>query len=334
LLKATGTVVPLTSVDVRPQSTSVITRIHVREGQFVRKGELLFTLDARTEEANVAKARAQVAKDEAALADAKRQFERAKELLKQNFISQGALDTNLAQVESQAAVLAADKAALDAAQIAATNARVTAPGPGRLGVISVSVGSSVLANQTNLVTVTQLEPIAVLFNIPQRNLGDALNALNGGGAPVTATLAGGEAFQGRLQFVDNAVDASSGTVKAKAVFANAGAKLWPGAFVEVAQTVSTLKAAVIVPQAAIIQGARGTAVYVMEEGKAALRPVQLVNAQGQDAAVTGLKAGELVVLDGKQNVRPGSPLTERAKEPKGAASGPARADSAPAVAKP
>ena len=185
----------------------------------------------------------------------------------------------------------------------------------------VSAGSAVQANVTTLVTITQLDPMGVAFSLPQRNLGDALAALQGGGAPVTATLAdSGGVFQGRLQFVDNLVDASSGSLKAKAVFDNKEGKLWPGAFVQVSQTVTVLKDAVVVPQVALIQGARGTVVYTLEDGKAVSKPVQLVYAQGLDAAVTGLQAGDKVVVDGKQNVRPGVRLVERAADPQQGAS--------------
>ena len=323
LLKATGTVTPITSVEVKPQLSSVVNKVHVQEGQFVKAGALLFTLDARTDEANVAKARAQLARDNAALADARRQFARAQQLLAQNFISQGALDTSQAQVEAQVALVAAAQAALDATRVALSYARVVAPHAGRAGAIPVSAGSAVQANQTTLVTITQLDPIAVTFSLPQRNLPDALAALKEGGAAVTATLADGAgSFTGRLKFVDNVVDPSSGAVKVKAVFANPDGKLWPGAFVEIAQTVSTLKAAVVVPQAAIIQSARGSLVYLMEDGKAISRPVQVLYAQGHDAAVSGVKAGASVVLDGKQNIRPGSTLVERSRAPAASASSP------------
>ena len=329
LLKASGTVVPLTSVDVKPQVSSVISKVHLKEGQFVKAGDLLFTLDARGDEANVAKARAQLAKDNAALLDAQRQLARAQQLLTQNFISQGALDTSQAQVDSQKAVVAADQAAIDASRVPLSYARITAPNAGRAGAINVSAGSAVQANLTTLVTITQLDPIAVAYSLPQRNLADALAALKDGGAAVSATLSEGAAiFGGRLQFVDNAVDASSGSVKVKAVFDNKEGKLWPGAFVEVSQTVGILKDAVVVPQAAIIQSARGTVVYVMEDGKAALKPVRVLYAQGNDAAVSGVKVGDAVVLDGRQNVRPGSPLVERAPAPGGAVSGPARGNAA------
>jgi RND family efflux transporter MFP subunit len=319
----TGTVTSLSTVDVRPQTTSVVTRVHIREGQFVRAGELLFTLDSRVDEANLAKARAQRAKDEAALADARRQLERSRELLAQNFVSQGAVDVNQTLVASQSAAVAADLAAVDAAQVAVSYGRVVAPAPGRVGSIAVYAGSGVQANQTSLLTITQLDPIAVAFSLPQRHLADALAALKDGGAPVTATLPeGAGVVQGRLQFVDSAVDAASGTVKVKAKFDNGPGTLWPGAFVNVAMTVRTLKDAVVVPQACIIQSARGTLVYVVKDGLAAPRPVQLIHAQGEDAVVSGLQGGEAVVLDGRQNLRPGSAVVERPREGTARAAGP------------
>ena len=328
VLKATGTVTALTSVDVKAQVTSVVTKVHIEEGQFVKAGQLMFTLDSRADEANVAKAKAQLAKDTAALSDAKRQLARSKDLLAQNFISQGALDTAQAGVDGLSATLAADQAAIDAAKVALSFDHITAPHAGRAGLVPVSAGSAVQANVTTLVTITQLDPMGVAFSLPQRNLGDALAALKGEGAPVTATLTdNGGVFKGRLQFVDNLVDASSGSLKAKAVFDNKEGKLWPGAFVEVSQTVNVLKGAVVVPQAALIQGARGTVVYTVEDGKAVSKPVQLVYAQGLDAAVTGVLAGDKVVVEGKQNVRPGARLTERAADPKQAASA-SRSDAA------
>ncbi len=329
LIKTTGIVTPLNSVDVRAQVSSVVARVHIREGQFVKAGEPLFTLDARSDEANVAKASAQLAKDKAALEDAQRQAARARQLLAQNFISQGALDTSTAQVDALLATLAADQAALDASRVALSYSRISAPHAGRAGAINVFPGSAVLANQTPLVTITQLAPIAVAFTLPQRNLGDALASLKDGGAAVSATLADGAgSFQGRLKFVDNAVDPSSGTLKVKAVFDNADGKLWPGAFVEISQTVRTLKDAVVVPQAAIIQGVRGTGLYILEGGKAVLKPVKVLYAQDNDAAVSGVSAGEPVILEGRQNLRPGSSVSERSRDPAGAASN-ARRPAAP-----
>ena len=334
-LRANGTVFPLASVDIKSQINSVVTKMHINGGQFVRAGDPLFTLDARADEANLAKVRAQHAKDQALLSDAQRQLKRAQELLAQNFVAKSAVDTAQAGVDSAAATLLADQAAIDAAKVAVSYNHINAPLSGRAGALSVSNGTALVAGVSPIVTITQLDPIAVTFNLPQRNLADAISALKDGGAKVTATLAdGGGSFQGRLYFVDNAVDPASGTVRARALFDNKAGKLWPGAFVEISQTINTLKDAVVVPQVALIQSARGTIVYVVEDGKAVLRPVKQVGGQNGEAANTGITAGDTVVVDGKQNLRPGSLVVERAKDAKTAASGPAAGAAAAASAAP
>jgi RND family efflux transporter MFP subunit len=314
MLEATGTISALNSVEIRPQVSSVITQVNIREGQFVKAGQLLFTLDARTDEVNLAKARAQLARDQASLADAQRQLKRSRELLEQNFISQGAVDTTQTLVATQQAVVAADQAAIRAAQVSVSYYRIVAPAAGRAGAINVFVGSTVQPAGAALVTITQLDPIAVSFGLPQRNLGDALATLRGGGGKVMAVLpeARGEVV-GKLQFVDNVVDPNSGTVKVKAVFDNAKEALWPGAFVNVRMAATTLKGAIVVPQASVIRGPRGTLVYTIDAaGKAAARPVELVHAAGVDAVVKGIEAGDRVVVDGRQNLRAGVPVVERA----------------------
>ena len=316
-LRSAGVVTPIRTVDVKPQVNSVITRVNVKDGQYVKAGDLLFTLDARTEEANIAKAQAQLAKDSAALADAQRQLRRAQDLLARQFISQGSVDSNVAAVEGWQATVNADRAAIDATKVAQSYARISAPQSGRVGVVNVSTGSAVEANKTVLVTITQISPIAVTFTLPQRNIADALAGLQKDGAPVTATLPdNGGVFQGKLQFVDSVVDTASGVVKAKAHFKNEDEKLWPGAFVEVQQVLREVKDAVVVPQVAVVYGARGATVYVVENGKAVVRPVKVLQPQGAEVSVSGLEAGETVVLEGKQNLRPGSAVVERAKDNK------------------
>lgn len=311
-LEAIGTVTAMSSVDVKPQTNSVVTRVHVQEGQFVKAGDLLFTLDPRPDEAIVAKMRAQMVKDEAVLADAQRQLARSRDLMAKNFISQGALDTSQAQVDAQLANLVADRAALEAAQLALSYNTVRASGAGRLGAVNVYPGTAVQANQTPLVTITQLDPINISFNLPQRNLDAVLAGLKSGGAVVGAKLPDAKSdLKGRLQFVDNGVDAATGTIKAKARFDNREAKLWPGAFVTVALVVDTLKDAVVIPTTAVIQSVRGPIVYVIVQGKAVLRPVKVLASQRDDSAVTGVVAGDHVVLEGRQNLRPDSPVVER-----------------------
>ena len=362
-LEASGTVTAQSSVDVKPQVSAQVLAVQVKEGQFVQKGQALFTLDARIDQANLKKAEAQLLKDQATLADAQRQLARSQELLAQKFISQGAVDTSLANAEAQQAVVAADRAAIDAVKAQLSYARISAPSAGRVGPVAVFVGSSVSPTGPALLTITQIDPVAVAFNLPQRNVGDALKALASGQGVVTALLpdspaagaagtgaaagvplasaplasppaasaAGSSANptrtagrQGKLTFVDSTVDATSGTVKVKAVFANKDQALWPGAYVTVKMALQTLPGAIVVPQAAIVQGARGTAVFVAGPGDvAAIRPVKVLASAGTEAVVSGLNAGERIVLDGRQNVRPGSLLMERAAGSggRGAASG-------------
>jgi RND family efflux transporter MFP subunit len=313
MLEATGTVTALNSVDIRPQVASTITKVQIREGQFVSAGQPLFMLDARTDEVNVTKARAQLAKDQAALADAERQLARSKDLFAQNFISQGAVDTNQTLVDSARAVVAADRAAIESAQVGLSYSRIVAPAAGRAGAINVFPGSTVQPSGNALVTITQLDPIAVAFSVPQRNLGDALATLRAGGGKVTALLPdSGSAVVGKLKFVDNAVDAASGTVRVKAEFANRDERLWPGAFVTIRLAVQTLSGASVIPQAAVIQSPRGKIVYVVDAAsKASARPVEIAYANGEEVAVTGVKPGERIVLDGRQNLRPGATVIER-----------------------
>jgi RND family efflux transporter MFP subunit len=315
-LEATGTVVPVASVEVRSQLTSVVRKVHIKEGQFVRAGELMFTLDVRTDEANVAKLRAQMARDEAALADARRQLARSRDLLAKNFVSQAGVDSAQAQVDSQTALVAVDRAALEAARVSLDYGRITAPSAGRVGAVPIFPGSAVQANITTLVTITQLDPIDVSFSVPQRYLGDIINALKGAGAVVTATLPGATTtLTGRLQFVDSSVDAGSGAIRVKARFENRDQALWPGAFVKAALTVRTLRDALIVPEAAIVQNTRGTIVYTVENDKAVLRKVEVLASQAGEAAVTGVAAGDRVVLDGRQNLRPDAAVVERTGKP-------------------
>ena len=321
-LDATGTVASLNSVEVRPQVAAVVEKVHVREGQFVRAGEPLFTLDSRAVQTDVAKAQAQLQRDLASLADAERNLARSKELFAQNFVSRVAVDTNQTLVDAQRAAVAADRAAIEAARVNLSYTRIAAPYAGRAGLVPVAPGSFVSPNATApLVTITQLDPIAVAFSLPQRNLSDALQTLRSGGGRVTAVLPEGRGtLHGKLHFVDNVVDASSGAVKVKALFDNPDEKLWPGAFVGVKLAVQTLKGAIVVPQAAIVQGARGKVVFVVDAGnKVASRPVDVVQPLGQEAVVTGVQAGERIIVDGRQNVRPGLAVVERAS---GGASGP------------
>ncbi|MES2901887.1 MAG: efflux RND transporter periplasmic adaptor subunit [Pseudomonadota bacterium] len=306
VLAATGSVVPISSVDLHPQTTSTIRKVHIKEGQNVRAGELMFSLDDRADRANVGKAQAQIARDRAALADLERQYKRSQELYEQKFIAQSALDTLRSQVEAARAVQVAGNAALQAEQVAASYTAIRAPMSGRVGAINVYPGSLVQP-ATSLTSVTQLDPINVAFTVPESSLGDLLAAQRAGKVAVQAsTGADAKPVSGTLSFIDNTVDPQAGAIRAKAQFDNRNTMLWPGQYATTSITVRTLKDAVVVPQSAIVINARGTFVYVVDAQQSAqFVPVKRLYAFGTDAAVSGLSGDEKVITEGKQNLRPG-----------------------------
>jgi RND family efflux transporter MFP subunit len=301
-----GTVTPLRTVDLHPQTTSTIRTVHIKEGQFVKAGQLMFSLDDREDRANVDKAQAQVARDQAALADLERQYKRSQDLVAQKFMAQSAVDTLHSQVEAARALLKADAAAARASHVSASYTEIRAPMAGRVGAINVYPGSLVQL-ATSLTTVTQLDPVNVAFTLPESALGSLLQAQKAGRVEVEARAgAAGKPVKGFLSFIDNTVDPSTGTIRVKAEFDNRDTSLWPGQYVNTRVTVNTIKDALVIPQNAIITNARGTYVYVVDPDKTArMIPVTRVYGFGVNAAVTGLSGSEQVITEGKQNLRPG-----------------------------
>ncbi|MFS2017732.1 efflux RND transporter periplasmic adaptor subunit [Massilia sp. CT11-108] len=305
--QANGTVTPVRAVDLHPQTTATIRQVHIKEGQFVKQGELMFSLDDREDRANLDKAQAQVARDRASLADLERQYKRSQDLFAQHFIAQSAVDTLRAQVDQARATLQADSAAARASSVTTSYTAIRAPMSGRVGGINVYPGSLVQP-ATSLTTITQLDPITVAFTLPESSLPSLLAAQKRGKVEVEA-LPGADLapVKGLLSFVDNTVDPQAGTIKVKAEFDNRETTLWPGQYVSTKVIVQTLKDAVVIPQNAIITNAQGTFVYVLEKDHSArLVPVRRVYGAGVDAAVSGLAGSEQVITDGKQNVRPGA----------------------------
>lgn len=312
-----GNVVSLNSVDVRPQVSNIVQKVHVREGDFVRAGQLLFSLDARADLANLEKAKAQELKDQATLADLERQYKRSQELLAQNFIAKSATETVLAQLDAQRASVAADRAAVQAAQVQLSYDEIRAPIAGRTGAIPVFAGTLVQPAAT-LVTITQLDPIAVTFPVPEGRLQDLLDAAKAK-SPVLATIPGrAQPLKGFLSFVDNTVDPNVGTVRAKAQFDNKENLLWPGQYVNTSVTVRTLKDATVIPLAAVITSPTGRIVYVVKDDVVQPRKVELQYMTGERAVVAGVQPGERIVVEGKQNLRAGSRV--RVERPAGTAS--------------
>ncbi|TFV92549.1 efflux RND transporter periplasmic adaptor subunit [Oxalobacteraceae bacterium OM1] len=312
-LQANGYVSSLNSVDVRPQVSNVVAKVHIKEGQFVKAGDLLFTLDDRADRVNLQKAEAQLAKDQATLADLQRQLARSRELLSKGFIAQSATDTVQAQFDAQHAAVASSRAAVDAARVQLGYDTIRATSSGRAGAIAVYSGTLVQPTSAPMVTISQLDPIAVSFTLPESELNALLAAQKSGDTTVAANIADGKApLAGKLSFIDNAVDTQNGTVKVKAAFPNAEQRLWPGQYVTVSTVVRELKDAVVIPQASIITGIDNKTVYVVGGDKSAQqRRIEVLYAFGEQAAVTGVQAGDPVVVDGKQNLRPGAKVREQ-----------------------
>lgn len=338
-----GSVVALQAVDIRAQVASVIAAIHITEGQTVNKGDLLFTLDARTEEANLRKAEAQVIKSKSDLANADRNLIRQRELFVQKFISQAALDTAINQADLLKGQLAVDEAAAEASRVARSFTQIRAPFAGRTGAINVRVGSLVqpsTQNTLSLVTISQIDPIGVSFALPERELPHVQRALAKGPLPVTIELAAPQkqTLTGKLIFIESTVDSASGTIALKAAFSNSEKLLWPGSFVNVSLSARSLPGALVVPVQAVQSGPERKFVYVVGEGnKVTSVPVEVELIQAGMAAVKGVAAGARVVVEGGQNVRKDSTIAEAgtAKSGKTADKGaPAAEKAAPVAEKP
>src|SRR4051794_10621985 len=254
-LEANGTVSPQQTVAVRPQLSAVISSVHIKEGQFVKKGERLFTLDARTEDANLRRTEGQLAKSRADLRNAERNLERQRELFRQNFISQAALDLAENQVEAMRGQLAVDQASVQANRVARGFSEITAPIAGRTGAVSVYQGSLVQPNDV-LVSITQVDPINVSFTLPEHEFVPLHDALSKGKVPVYVELdqATPQTRAGQLIFMDNVIDTASGTIRLKAEFPNGDNHLWPGMFVTVTLAPRTLSNALTVPVHAVQTG--------------------------------------------------------------------------------
>ena len=311
-IKANGTVTALQSVELHAQITSTVREVHIREGQNVQKGDLLFSLDARADEANIRKAQAQVEKDRADLATAQRSLERQRELFRQKFISQAALDVAQNQVDTLNGQLAVDQAALESTRVQRGYTEIRAPFAGRTGAIGVRSGSLVQPNSAVLVTISQIDPITVSFTLPEKELPGLQQALRTGAVSVAAsTQDAAEKYVGRVTFVDNAVDTATGTIRVKAEFSNPQARLWPGMYVNVELAPRTLANATVVPAQAVQTGPENRFVYAVgEDRKVTSRKVTLAYLEEGFAVVDGIQPGERVVVEGAQNLRPGATVTE------------------------
>lgn len=326
-LRTFGTVEALSTVVVRPQIGGVLTEVKFREGQEVREGDLLFTVDPRPSEAAVKQAEAGLARDTAQLRNAEKEAVRRDDLFKKGFASEEARDQARTSVETLRAAVAAGQAALDAARLNLQYCSILAPFGGRTGSLLADRGNVVKANDTALVTLQQVQPIRVRFAAPQGYL-DQIRDRMAGKQPPDAIVAtsGGSIETGRVVFVDNAVDQATGTIALKAELGNEGGRFWPGQFVDVVLRLAVQEGALVVPASAILTGQNGSYVYLINaDGTVSNRAVLVDRTVGDETVVgSGLAAGDSVVTDGQLRLAPGVRVTIKTNSPAGGPGQPPR----------
>lgn len=312
-----GTVQAFSAVTIRSRVDGMLMQVAVKEGQEVKKGDLIAVIDPRPYQAALDAAMAKKAQDEATLANAKRDLARYASLARQNFASTQQVDTQQATVAQQTAAIQGDQAAIETAQLNLAYCYITSPIPGRVGLRLVDPGNLVhAADTTGIITIAQDHPITAVFTLPQDDLPEIAAAIANGTPPVLAYSSDGKRVldSGALLAPNNQVDQSTGTIQLKAEFPNAKNTLWPGEFVDAHMQVAVARNVVTVPPATIQHGPDGLYVYLVTDGRAALQPVSVGYETAKLAVVTkGLSGGETVVTDGVLRLQPGSPVSTTGK---------------------
>lgn len=313
-LTATGAVEPRQTASVEAQVTGIVTRVAFHEGDEVHAGQLLFQIDPRPFQATLDQALAAMHRDSAQAVQADRDAERYAALVKQDYVTQEDFDLKRAAAASADATLRADSANVSAARLNLEYAAVTAPISGRTGALLVKEGNLARANNvTPLVIINQIRPILVRFAVPQATL-PQIQRFKGNDLQIRVNPGAGDTASdevGRLTFMDNAVDTSTGTVLLKGEFTNEDRALWPGQFVNVRLELFVEKSATVVPAAAVTTGQTGTFVFVVNADQTVtLRPVTVERTAGSIAVISqGIKSGETVVTDGQVRLASGSKVS-------------------------
>lgn len=304
-----GTVQTVASVSVKSRVDAVIDQVMVKDGQFVKAGDVLFQLDSRAAQATLHQAEATLARDQVQLANASRNAGRDKSLIAKSYVSQMQLDNDSATAAALEATVRADQAQVENAKVTVSYYTIVAPIDGRVGVIAIKQGNSIKANDVPLATVNQIQPIYVSIALPQNNLPELRAAMATGPVTVEVLPAGdkGKPIAGKIAFFDNSIDSTSGTINVRSTFDNGEQRLWPGQFVNVSVLVRTDPNALVISPAAVQAGQNGSYVFVIKDDNTAeTRPVTVDRTVDGLAVISkGLSPGEKVVTDGQLRLSDG-----------------------------
>ena len=313
-----GTVQPIATVTIKSRIDGFIDKVLVEDGQYVKAGEVLFRLDSRAAQAQLQQVQATLGKDQAMLANARRDVARYAPLVAKDFVSHQQYDTASTNAQALEAAVASDQAAIENSKVLLTYYTMVAPIDGRVGAVLIKAGNSIKANDLPLATINQIKPIYVSFALPQTELPAIRDAMSRGPVEVSVRATGdqGPPITGAIAFFDNTVDTTSGTINVRAKFDNDAQRLWPGQFVNVAATTRVDVAAIVVPPAAVQVGQDGKYVFVIKpDNTAEARPVTVSRTvDGKSVIAKGVAEGERVVIDGQSRLTDGTRVEIRSAD--------------------
>ena len=311
-----GAVTPISSVALKSRVETTIVGVHFEDGARVKAGDLLFTLDSRQIDAQIAQAEGNLARSQSQLVAAERDVRRFNELIGKGATTQVNVDNAKTAADTATATIQADQAILDNLKVQKSYTKITAPITGRISAATVKVGNFVRPADTSpLATINQMAPVYVTFAIPQRVLSDLRDAMKDGQSSVTATIPGnGKSETGKIAMVENTVDATTGMVTVRGIMANDNELLWPGILVNTTLTVRT-ENAVIVPSVGVQRSQTGNFVFVIRDGKAQVQPVTIGRTfRGFSVIDSGPEGGEDIVVDGQLLLSNGPPAAPRSRK--------------------